>query len=91
MFGYAPEEIMNDASVITSLIHPDDFEQFDKTSKYAAENGMEWEWLGRFNIDGRQKWIEGKSNSHGINSNVRYGMLLDVTDRMLMEEQSRHN
>ncbi len=91
MFGFSPEEIIRDSSVITSLIHQDDFESFKETSKYAAENALAWEWLGRFIIDGKEKWIEGKSNSRGTNPNVRYGMLLDVTDRILIERQSVHN
>ncbi len=91
MFGYTPEEILHDPLLIQSLVHPEDVDQFIRTSNYSAHNAIKWEWEGRFIISGQTKWIEGKSDTHGSNPKVRYGMLLDVTERKLAEQRSKHN
>ncbi|MEM7107617.1 MAG: PAS domain-containing sensor histidine kinase, partial [Bacteroidota bacterium] len=91
MFGYTPEEIINDQFLITSMIHKDDLDEFNRSSLEAARNKEKWEWQGRFIVDGAVKWIEGKSDTRGSNPNTRYGMLLDVTERVLAEKKSKHN
>lgn len=91
MFGFTPEEIINDHNVITSMIHEDDIENFLETSKEAAEHGEKWEWQGRFIVSGQVKWIEGKSDIQGSDPNRRYGLLLDVTERVLAEKASKRN
>ncbi|MEM9856288.1 MAG: PAS domain-containing sensor histidine kinase [Bacteroidota bacterium] len=91
MFGYTPEEIINDHTVITSMIHKDDIDEFNRSSIEAAKNAEPWEWQGRFVVNGTVKWIEGKSNTRGSNPNVRYGMLLDVTERVIAERKSKYN
>ncbi|MEM6523058.1 MAG: PAS domain-containing sensor histidine kinase [Bacteroidota bacterium] len=91
MFGYTPEEIINDQFLITSMIHKDDLEEFTRSSLEAAQKREKWEWQGRFIVNGEVKWIEGKSDTRGANPNTRYGMLLDVTERVLTEKRSKHN
>ena len=91
MFGYTPEEILHDPTLIQSLVHPGDVDQFKRTSDFCAQNAIKWEWEGRFIVNGQTKWIEGTSDTRGSNPNIRYGMLLDVTERKLAEQRSKHN
>ncbi len=91
MFGYSPEEILHESTLIQSLVHPDDVDQFKRTSDFCAQNAIKWEWEGRFIVNGQTKWIEGTSDTRGSNPNIRYGMLLDVTERKLAEQRSKHN
>ncbi|MEM9390404.1 MAG: PAS domain S-box protein [Bacteroidota bacterium] len=91
MFGLTPEQIIDDYKVISSMIHEDDIEEFNRSSYEAASKGMKWEWQGRFIVNGEVKWIEGKSDKGGTNTKKRYGMLLDVTERVIAEKRSKHN
>ena len=91
MFGYSPEEILSRPKIMHDMVHPDDVLNFNITSDDAARKGSQWEWQGRFLVEGKTKWIEGRSNTAGSDKNIRYGMLLDVTERKLAEQQSRHN
>ncbi|MEM6359117.1 MAG: PAS domain-containing sensor histidine kinase [Bacteroidota bacterium] len=91
MFGITPEQIIDDYNVISSMIHEDDIEEFNRSSYEAASKGLKWEWQGRFLVNGEIKWIEGKSDKGGTNTKKRYGMLLDVTERVLAEKRSKHN
>ncbi|MCG8388398.1 MAG: PAS domain-containing protein, partial [Cytophagales bacterium] len=74
MFGYSPEEILHESTLIQSLVHPDDVDQFKRTSDFCAQNAIKWEWEGRFIVNGQTKWIEGTSDTRGSNPNIRYGM-----------------
>ncbi|MEM1407472.1 MAG: PAS domain S-box protein [Bacteroidota bacterium] len=91
MFGLTPEQIIDDYKVISSMIHEDDIEEFNRSSYEAASKGVKWEWQGRFIVNGEVKWIEGKSDKGGTNTKKRYGMLLDVTERVIAEKRSKHN
>ncbi|WP_185156108.1 PAS domain S-box protein [Fulvivirga kasyanovii] len=86
MFGFSPEEIMKDASLLNKLIHPDDLEGFLSTS---GDSGSEWQWEGRILVEGRERWIEGKSSPtrQKDGSIIRYGLLLDITEKKEVEKR----
>lgn len=89
MFGFSPDEVMANSSLLEDRIHEDDIESYKlsmQSSEFGAKN---WEWQGRIIVDKKIKWIEGKSSPTKLNdgSIVRYGLLLDITDKKLVERQ----
>lgn len=89
MFGIAPEEVLENQNILMERIHPEDLESFlTSSSKSDKEFGL-WNWEGRLLVDGKVKWIEGKSSpAKTIDDRiVRYGMLLDITDKKQTEHQ----
>ncbi|ELR68443.1 hypothetical protein C900_00364 [Fulvivirga imtechensis AK7] len=91
MFGLSPEEIMHDAGVINELVHPDDLEGFLSSSVNSQDKNSEWQWEGRIIIEGREKWIEGKSSPARQKDGtvIRYGLLLDITEKKEVEKRYR--
>ncbi|UII34248.1 PAS domain S-box protein [Fulvivirga ulvae] len=89
MFGFSPEEIMKDASLLNKLVHPQDLDDFLMTSGDSNRQNREWQWEGRVLVDGKEKWIEGKSSPtrQKDGSIIRYGLLLDVTDKKEVEKR----
>lgn len=86
MFGFSPEEIMKDASLLNKLIHPNDLEGFLRTS---GDSSSEWQWEGRILVEGKERWIEGKSSPtrQKDGSIIRYGLLLDITEKKEVEKR----
>ncbi len=87
MFGVTPEETMLNTNLLEEKIHPDDIEDYRQSmqdSKFGAKN---WEWTGRIVVENKVKWIEGKSSPAKLTdgSIVRYGLLLDITDKKKAE------
>ncbi|MBL6449915.1 PAS domain S-box protein [Fulvivirga sp. 29W222] len=89
MFGFSPEEIMKDASLLNKTIHPDDLEGFLRTSGGSSSKNSEWQWEGRILVEGKEKWIEGKSSPtmQKDGTIIRYGLLLDITDKKEVEKR----
>lgn len=90
-FGFTPEEIMRDGNLLNAAIHPDDLEAFVLSEINSRKNMSEWHWEGRIIVDGKDKWIVGKSSPSlkKDGSITRYGLLLDITDKKKVEEQYR--
>lgn len=91
MFGLSPEEIMHDASILNGIIHPDDLKAFLRTSVDSQNKSAEWQWEGRIIVEGKEKWIEGKSSPARQKDGtvIRYGLLLDITDKKEVENRYR--
>ncbi len=89
MFGFTPEEIMADASLLERRIHPEDVLGFRDTTLSSEFEAKNWEWQGRIIINGVEKWIKGKSNPTKLSDGtiVRYGLLLDITEKKEVERQ----
>ncbi|MEQ9168174.1 MAG: PAS domain S-box protein [Fulvivirga sp.] len=89
MFGFSPEEIMEDANKLELRIHPDDLATFRNSTQNSEFEAKNWEWQGRIIVDGEEKWIEGKSSPAKLKDGtiVRYGLLLDITDKKEVEHQ----
>jgi len=89
MFGISAERVMEKESLLIEIIHPDDKESFIMSSKKSDKEMNVWQWEGRFIVDGSIKWIEGKSSAikNDNGSIVRYGVLLDITEKKKVEEQ----
>ncbi|MEP2773833.1 MAG: PAS domain S-box protein [Fulvivirga sp.] len=89
MFGVLPEEALKNESLLSDCIHPDDLESFRTSSQESDDAVKGWHWEGRIIVGGTIKWIEGKSNpAKSKNGNIiRYGMLLDITEKKITEER----
>lgn len=91
IYGLTPEEATNDASVFEALIHPDDMAAYNESVLSSREDNAEWYWSGRIVVDSEIKWIEGKSTAVRLSDNslVRYGLLLDITEKKRAEVQHK--
>ncbi|MDX1627930.1 MAG: PAS domain S-box protein [Fulvivirga sp.] len=91
MFGETPEAILENDKLLLEKIHPDDLDNFKHTSELSDQKLKPWHWEGRIMVNGTEKWIEGKSNPVKTNKGdlIRYGLLLDVTDKKRVELQAK--
>lgn len=89
MFGIPPEAAIKNESLLAGCIHPDDLESFKSSSLESDKALKGWHWEGRIIVDGTIKWIEGKSNPAKTKSGniIRYGMLLDITEKKIAEQR----
>lgn len=89
IFGVAPEEILENADLIDSMVHVDDQESFKRSISETRKEGTYWQWEGRIIVEGATKWVEGKSRPIKMNNGdvVRYGLLMDITDKKKVEKQ----
>lgn len=89
MFGFTPEEIIETPGLIESVIHEQDLQGFEQSINQSRKAVEYWQWEGRIVVEEEVRWVEGKSRPIKLqNGNiVRYGMLLDITDKKKAEEQ----
>lgn len=89
MFGISPEDAMKNADLLIGRIHPDDLHSFIKTSEESEKYQQTWQWEGRIVVNGKVRWIEGKSNPAEMTggNTVRYGLLLDITAKKAVERK----
>ncbi len=81
---------MHDATLMDSIVHPDDLQHLQETSRFSEENALEWNWQGRFQVGGRIKWCEIRS-SHELRDNgtiLRRGLIQDITIRKESAKES---
>ena len=83
ILGVSAQEVMNDAGVMDSLIHEEDFSSLRETSAVSQIEGREWYWHGRMIIRGEERWMEIRSNheERGDGTIIRRGVIQDITER----------
>ncbi len=92
ILGLLPEAIMQDATLIESIIHKDDLEDLLKSSASCEEAGSELSWQGRMLVNGNIRWLEIRSN-HQVNEDgtiLRRGLIQDITERKDAAKVSEH-
>lgn len=59
LLGLPPEELEQDATLFTDLLHPDDLASYKKTMQLAIAKSSFWNWEGRIIMaaSGEHKWI----------------------------------
>lgn len=62
LYGLAPEAIQNDASLIVSIVHPEDNREFEESIAISAQTLQPWQWEGRIVLPtGQVKWLQATS------------------------------
>ena len=92
IFRISPEEVREDASVIFSLVHPQDLAGLNASIQISAQTLRPWhhEFRIRFS-DGAERWILGDSmpeRAHDGNI-LWHGFISDITERKYAEKERR--
>lgn len=89
ILGLPATDIMNDISLLNNAIIPSDRTSFEQSSRENHTRESMWSWEGRILVNGLTRWIEARSNFERKNDVViRKGIILDITDRKLREQQA---
>jgi two-component system, NtrC family, sensor kinase len=83
-------EIEADASVLMSMIHPQDEEDFNRSVTHSIETLQPWSWEGRFILpSGQIKWIQAASapEQQADGEILWDGLLIDITVRKQAEDE----
>ncbi|AFZ17574.1 PAS domain S-box protein [Allocoleopsis franciscana] len=83
-------EIEADASVLMSMIHPQDEEDFNRSVTHSIETLQPWSWEGRFILpSGQIKWIQAASApERQADGEILWdGLLIDITARKQAEDE----
>jgi len=86
--GISAAEMMVDVQNFIDRVHPDDLEAYHQSIVAAIDKGRDWFYEGRLiKPDGEVRWWQGRSTPicNDAGEMVFCGILLDVTDRVLVE------
>ncbi len=93
-FGYLPEEFLSGAVPYASIVHPDDLERVAREVQEHAASGVE-SFQQEYRIvtkDGRARWLDDRTvierDAAGRITHYQ-GIVIDITERVRMEEQLR--
>ncbi|HEY9747327.1 MAG TPA: PAS domain S-box protein, partial [Allocoleopsis sp.] len=92
LYELEPEAILADFQMLCDLIHPDDREAYEQSIAASAATGEPWNWEGRIvTPSGKLKWVQGTSRleRHRNGDLLWDGVLVDITDHKLAEEELR--
>ncbi|TAF57123.1 MAG: PAS domain S-box protein [Oscillatoriales cyanobacterium] len=84
MFEREPEAVLQNAALITDLIHPDDRQNHDESVAVSAQTLQPWHWEGRFVLpSGQIRWFQIISRPEAReNGDIVFdGISIDVTNR----------
>jgi diguanylate cyclase (GGDEF)-like protein/PAS domain S-box-containing protein len=88
IFGVHPEAVANDASVLASLIHPDDLDRITASLRHSSETLTVWQCEYRvLRPDGTQKWVFAHSmpEREADGSTLWHGYIMDISERKQSE------
>jgi PAS domain S-box-containing protein len=83
ILGVTSEAVLQEPSIMDSLIHEEDFSTLAERSQESYKQERELNWRGRMIIRGEERWMEVRSN-HEVDENgitVRRGIIQDITER----------
>ena len=93
LFGIEPQQFLEDAQTLRSLVHPDDLPGYIKSAAVATESlhPKPWRWRGRFLLPwGEEKicvaWGNPLLQENG--TVIWDGLLMDVTQQMQTEQKA---
>ena len=94
MLGFTPEDWIENVNLFEEQLHPDDRERVEEETRLSEEAGgpisMEYRLLAR---DGRVVWFRDEAVVTGWDEDGRpkvvQGVLFDITERKLVEEELR--
>lgn len=83
ILGIPAQKIIQDATLLESIIHNEDIGNLRETSATCEKSGSEWNWQGRMWVGNKLRWMEIRSN-HEVKADgniVRRGFIQDITER----------
>jgi PAS domain S-box-containing protein len=86
IYGFSPNEVIEDASEIWKTIHPSDMMRVRESIRISAETRATWICDYRVVLaDGTVRWISGSANPENKDdgSVLWFGYIQDITDRQL--------
>ena len=89
IFGLPPQEVENDASELTKMIHPDDVVDVFATIYHSAESLEAWQHEFRVRkADGSERWLQGNAlpEREADGSVLWNGFMMDITERRESDE-----
>ena len=89
MLGFTAQELEVDASKVTNLFHPDDRQNITDITEASAKNLSPWKCAFRYIHPKKGEiWLEGHTipRIETDGSITWYGVILDITDRMKIEQ-----
>lgn len=91
LFGFGPEELMNDPDIFFDRIQNDDRRELEKLVADSAVGLSALEWWGRWSGDEGEKWFQCVARPERIDDSATLwdGMLIDVTELRRAEKQIR--
>lgn len=93
IYGFSPERIVNNALVISKLLHGDDAHRVKRKILISSQKMRTWRDQFRVNHPVKGEiWVEGHATPERLSNGdtLWYGYLWDITERKRQEEQIRH-
>ena len=94
LYGIEPEQVILDSQALARFRHPDDRDRVLAQMQASRAAGLDIEMEYRIVLaDGTEKWIHLQTSSaqqdeHGM---MRYGLIVDITERKRTEARLREN
>ena len=92
LYGFAPDQALQDTSVVFNLTHPDDLELLQNSITESAQTMETWQCQYRIiTPSGQIKWVQGVSRpTQQPNGDLIWdGLIIDISDRKFGEERFR--
>ena len=92
IYRLSPEEVLDDATQMYAVLHPDDLEDVKASVQKSAQDLTMWRQDYRVKFeDGTERWLSGnampeRETDGGI---LWHGFITDITEKKAMEEQVR--
>ncbi|MBM4308145.1 MAG: PAS domain S-box protein, partial [Deltaproteobacteria bacterium] len=90
IYGVSPEQVVDDATPVFEVLHPDDIARVTETIQASARTLKVWHDEYRVNLpDGHTIWVEGESSPEAMaeGSVLWHGYIRDITERKQAEEE----
>jgi diguanylate cyclase (GGDEF)-like protein/PAS domain S-box-containing protein len=92
LYGFAPDEALQDTSVVFNMTHPDDLELLQNSITESSQTMETWQCQYRvITGSGQIKWVQGVSRpTQQPNGDLIWdGLIIDISDRKFGEERSK--
>ncbi len=93
LFGLSQEQVLEDASPLLDLVHPDDVKRFHDSVRISAESGQLWhlEWRMQLPMPKGIRCFRGDSSPEKLEdgSTLWHGFVIDITAQQQAEENQR--
>jgi PAS domain S-box-containing protein len=94
IYRVTPEEVAEDASIVFTRLHPDDFDGVVSSIEASAKENTLWQHEYRVKFDdGTVRWLSGnaKPQAQSDGTIIWYGYISDITQRKQIEEELKES